>query len=294
MFNRQEITKEELYEHYQIPWESEWLKQVDSELYPLSKLYRNRMLATMEMIDAGRDEPIHILDVGCGVGIYDFNILRRFPRAIITAVDLSQPQVEMAAEIAKQKNFSERITFMAGDVEDLQIDGRFDYILCTEVLEHLPDPGKALNTLSSLCGAKKKVIVSVPQLYNGAKQEGIFYRQVAPDGRVIHTLKKDKIDFSREYFSYYHTYYDEKKLADLLQSFGLNIEKKVGVNLSIARDYSVTNDFFRVLLRKMNNLASLLISRMTSLNSYRMDILLNKMTGYRFGGSIIVRCRKEY
>src|SRR4030042_3903213 len=115
------ISKEELFEHYQIPWESKWLDQVDNNLYPQNKSYRNRMLATIDMIDANVDDQINILDIGCGVGIYDFNILKKFSKVKITGIDISEPQVNLATKIAKENNLDNRIEFSSGDIEKLEL-----------------------------------------------------------------------------------------------------------------------------------------------------------------------------
>ena len=286
------ITKEELFEHYQIPWESEWLKQVDNNLYPIHKLYRNRMLATIEMIDAGNNDPIKILDIGCGIGIYDFNILKRFSKAKIIGIDISKSQIDLAAKIAKENNFNGRIFFVTGDIEELEINDNFNYIICTEVIEHLPDPTKAIDNIVSFCDRNTKVIISVPQLYNGVKQEGIFYKQIMPDGREIHTQNKERLDPTRKYYSYYHTYYDEKRLKALLNRHGLKIEKMVGINLSVARDYTVTNNIFRKLLRKLNNLMAIMAGILTKINNRNIDIFLNKVFRHKLSDTLVVRCIK--
>ena len=286
------ITKEELFEHYQIPWESEWLKQVDNNLYPIHKLYRNRMLATIDMIDAGNNDPIKILDIGCGIGIYDFNILKRFSKAKIIGVDISKPQVELASKIAKENNLADRISFLSGDIEELEIDNQFDYIICTEVIEHLPDPTKAFENIVNICNKNTKVIISVPQLYNGTKQEGIFYKQITPNGQEIHTQNKERLDPTRKYYSYYHTYYDEKRLKALLISHGLKIEKMLAVNFSIARDYTVTNNPLRIIRRKINNLTALMAGMLTKINNRNIDIFLNKVFRHKLSEFLVVRCIK--
>jgi len=286
------ISKQLLIEHYQIPWESEWLKQVDNNLYPIHKLYRNRMLATIDMIDADANDLIDILDIGCGVGIYDFNILKKFPKAKIVGIDISMPQIELATKIAKEHNFDGRIVFSLGDIENLEINNSFDYIMCTEVIEHLPDPTKAIDNIVSFCDRNTKVIISVPQLYNGVKQEGIFYKQIMPDGREIHTQNKERLDPARKYYSYYHTFYDERKLKMLLSRHGLRIEKMLAVNFSIAHDYTVTNNPLRIIRRKINNLTALMAGILTKINNRNIDIFLNKVFRHKLSDTLVVRCIK--
>lgn len=286
-----ELTKKDLTRCYQIPWETKWLSKIDENLYPIDREYRNRMLATIEMIDSGVDDEINILDIGCGVGIYDFNILKKFRKAKIIGIDISKPQLEIATKISKEKGFSEQVVFLEGDAETLNIEREFDYVICAEVIEHLPDPTKAIENIAKLCRLNTKVIFSVPQLYHEAKIGGIFYRQIKEEGKEIHTQDKSKLDPNREYYSYYHTCYEKGRLRKLLGKNNFVIEREEGVNFRIARDITVTNKPTRIMKRKFHNLIAKIVNTiMKSNNSVKIDLFLNRSFNHKFSDSLVVRC----
>ena len=68
-----------------------------------------------------------------------------------------------------------------GDITDLPIDEEtFDYVLCTEVLEHVPEPIKAMKELTRICKKGGKLIITAP-FTSGIHQEPYhFYAGFSP------------------------------------------------------------------------------------------------------------------
>jgi SAM-dependent methyltransferase len=56
------------------------------------------------------------------------------------------------------------------------LDGQYDLILCTQVLEHVPNPFVAVKTLSRWLKPKGRVIVTVPSAYPYHAHPGDFWR----------------------------------------------------------------------------------------------------------------------
>ncbi len=98
-----------------------------------------------------------ILDVGCGNGIISlqlgkdgFNIL---------GIDVS----EKAIEKAKDTNPFTNVSFAVADAEKLKASGQsYDAIICSEVLEHLHQPGNFLKELYDILNDNGILIVTVP------------------------------------------------------------------------------------------------------------------------------------
>lgn len=97
-----------------------------------------------------------LLDAGCGEGfVVDF-LLSRMPELKITGVDVSEKAIEYAKE-----HFGETARFRTGSVYKLPFsDKSFDAVLCSEVLEHLDDPNRAVSELKRV--ARSHVIITVP------------------------------------------------------------------------------------------------------------------------------------
>ncbi len=99
--------------------------------------------------------PKQLLDVGAGEGF----TLAKLQRAGVTAHVEGIEYLPLAIELGKKAN--PNIKLVQGTIYDLPYKANsFDLVLCTEVLEHLEDPKKALAELVRV--SKKYVLLSVP------------------------------------------------------------------------------------------------------------------------------------
>lgn len=122
-----------------------WLYRKHIEIF-LDQLYE--MLA--------KTEPKSVLDAGCGEGfVVDF-LARRNPELKLVGVDLSDAAVAYA-----NTHFGDKARFRTGSIYKLPFSDRsFDTVLCSEVLEHLDDPSKAVEELKRV--ARNYVLITVP------------------------------------------------------------------------------------------------------------------------------------
>jgi SAM-dependent methyltransferase len=92
--------------------------------------------------------PARILEVGTGEGEVARRVAARYPDAALVALDL--PDHELSANVF-------------GDAARLPFpDATFDLVLAVEVLEHLPDPGAALDELARVARPGADAVLSVP------------------------------------------------------------------------------------------------------------------------------------
>lgn len=112
-----------------------------------------RLRCIARMVNAGGND--RILEVGCGGG----HVLRLFPAATLTGVDVSGRMLEKARENLQ----GYRVRLLKGDVSELGLpDGGFDKIICTEVLEHVVDPHIILREMQRLLAPNGRVVVTFP------------------------------------------------------------------------------------------------------------------------------------
>lgn len=93
-----------------------------------------------------------ILDVGCGPGYLLKVLADANPDARLAGFDLSPAVLKAASEVCPRASF---------DTHDVynEIDQDFDLIFCTEVLEHLDYPHRALDRI---VGAASQIVLTVP------------------------------------------------------------------------------------------------------------------------------------
>ena len=84
-------------------------------------------------------EARRILDLGCGAGNQTLNLLRAFPDADCTLLDISTAMLERARERVGSVAAG-KVTLVAGDLRTAELpEGGFDIVVAAAVLHHLRD-----------------------------------------------------------------------------------------------------------------------------------------------------------
>lgn len=104
---------------------------------------------------AATEGPRRVLEVGCGEGIVLAAMATRLPGTGFDGLELD----ETALEQARTRCPGARL--VRGDACELPFEDRsFDLVVCLEVLEHLPEPARALRELKRV--ARSACLLSVP------------------------------------------------------------------------------------------------------------------------------------
>jgi SAM-dependent methyltransferase len=112
-----------------------------------------RMLG--ELFDQARPESV--LDIGCGEGVLTEQWARALVDGRVVGTDLEDPKLRAQWATRTRPN----LRFEAMPVERLAFaDDEFDLVAATEVLEHVPDPERALAEMARV--ARRWLLVSVP------------------------------------------------------------------------------------------------------------------------------------
>ncbi len=97
------------------------------------------------------------LDLGCGEGHMLSALKEEGSIGRIVAVDLDMERLTHASECYAVADF------VLTDATELPFpDGSFDYVLAAEILEHLPQAGKAMREITRVCRNGASLIVTVP------------------------------------------------------------------------------------------------------------------------------------
>lgn len=103
-----------------------------------------------------------ILDAGCGWGPYSYYLARRFPQAEVEACDFLPATVERDTFIARHLGLT-NLRFFPANLTELNLIAQYDFILCIDVLEHIPDDGQALANLHRALRPGGRLYLHVPR-----------------------------------------------------------------------------------------------------------------------------------
>ena len=100
--------------------------------------------------------PVRVLDVGCGTG----NItvpLGYLPDSEILGIDLDEPNVR----VTRQRNDRPNVRIELAYLSEIDV-APFDFIIFTEVLEHIPDYRAVLADLVARMAPTAQILVTIP------------------------------------------------------------------------------------------------------------------------------------
>src|SRR3989344_2805355 len=128
--------------------------------YPLRKyVHRTQLSSFLNYISEGQK----VLDAGCGEGI--LAVLMAKKGALVTACDISIPNIENAKKFAQTESVGNKIRFLCADIEALPFeDNSFDVVVSSHILEHIPNFHKGLDEVRRV--SKYKVIIGLPTCLN--------------------------------------------------------------------------------------------------------------------------------
>lgn len=136
----------DLYDEY---WSKSELRGDDSFKWPHIK----RLLP--------KNEKIKILDFGCGDGILIKYMKRNNPKSLFYGVDVSKKIIQI-----NKKKISFAKFYVTSDGGRLPFpNNSFDFIVSTDVIEHIYDTEYAFRELSRVLKPNGKILLSTP--YNG-------------------------------------------------------------------------------------------------------------------------------
>jgi 2-polyprenyl-3-methyl-5-hydroxy-6-metoxy-1,4-benzoquinol methylase len=92
-----------------------------------------------DLVGGDRQQPLRVLDVAAGHGLFGIVMAQQFPKAVITALDW--PNVlAVATENAKTMGVADRHTLRPGSAFDIDWGGPYDIVLLTNFFHHFDIP----------------------------------------------------------------------------------------------------------------------------------------------------------
>lgn len=163
-------------------------------------------------------KPKTILDAGCGRGFH-LKTLSSIPFIKkLHGVDLNKEYIGRAKKIVKNK----KVIFQQASLYNLPYkDNSFDFVLCSEVLEHLKNDHQAVKELYRVLKKGKTLMVTVPNLNFPFLWDPLNWLLM----RTFKTHINKNIWWLAGIFADHERLYTQKSLILLLQKHGFKVKK---------------------------------------------------------------------
>jgi len=177
-----------------------------------------------------------VLDIGSGAGTLCFYFAKRSKN--ITGIDISKNAVEASTQTAKNLNLK-NVKFKQMNFPQEVPSGKFDFIIFTEVIEHLEDDERALMEIYQLLDTDGLLYLSTPSV--NAPLHKIGYSK-AFDQRVGHVRR-----------------YEPDKLTEMIEDAGfkiLEVRRQEGIVRNFLFLNSVAGKFIRYIKYYISDLVT--------------------------------------
>ena len=163
-----------------------FLGVTDPNIFSYSRFYyfwKKRTFITKLFGEVARrnKESIKVLDVGCGNGVDLFcinSIYNDFKKSIFVGLDLSEENIKSCNNAKDEKNLP-NINFLVGNIESMSFkEGTFDVVICSEVLEHLPNQTHVIMEIRRILKDRGALIISTPNKSNSFLKIAKLFRSL--------------------------------------------------------------------------------------------------------------------
>lgn len=125
--------------------------------YELDPAYRRRARLVLESLQL--TPATKVLDVGSGRGFYLQSILELSPKTAVFGIDKNPSYVAIASRLLAKTNAK----ISEGDATNLPFTkGSMDVVICSELLEHVPDDVQVLHEIFRVLKPGGRAILTVP------------------------------------------------------------------------------------------------------------------------------------
>jgi len=181
--------------------------------------FRRRCETIIEWADAGPDDVI--LDCGSGYG-FVLRVLTALTPARVIGLEY---QAERVLETSQVLGPIPRLSLTQGDAMQLPFaDNTFSHVVCSEVLEHLPDDGKAVAEMFRVLKPGGVLIVTVPSAYYPFGWDPPNWVMQKISGRQL----KGEKPWSGIWYGHQRLY-TKQNLASLMRGHGFDVEETRGL-----------------------------------------------------------------
>ncbi len=101
------------------------------------------------------------IDIGCNCGIYS-KLISDFGFKAVRGIDIDQPLLDIANKNVAVSSGEKKIVFDNFNAENLVGENQYDFILCTEVIEHTSKPKEVIANIKRILKPGGVVVITLP------------------------------------------------------------------------------------------------------------------------------------
>jgi SAM-dependent methyltransferase len=139
-------------------WESHWSSFAEAAERNPAQAFRRRLVLSLL---AAHGAPQRYLDIGSGQGDLAVAVADRWPSAEIVGIELSRRGIDVAAGKLPRGRFRQ-FDLLSGEPPLPGFERRATHATCSEVLEHVDEPGRLLASARRWLAPGALLVVTVP------------------------------------------------------------------------------------------------------------------------------------
>jgi 2-polyprenyl-3-methyl-5-hydroxy-6-metoxy-1,4-benzoquinol methylase len=215
-------------------WNRHWSTFGDAVAGNPATSYRSRLI--LKMLGPVGDQAV-ILEIGCGQGELALHLARLYPQAEMRGIDSSTEGVRRAALTADalglSAQFAQRDLMVPGELSDEE-QARATMAICSEVLEHVDEPGMFLRHAAEYLAPGCRLVITVPGGPRSAFDRHIGHRRhftAARLRRLLETNGFERVAIQRAGFPFFNLYRlvvilrGKRLVADVEQTDGTALDE---------------------------------------------------------------------
>jgi 2-polyprenyl-3-methyl-5-hydroxy-6-metoxy-1,4-benzoquinol methylase len=217
-------------------WDEHWDKYQESASENPAQIYRHKLIVDEILKISRTSETQRIMDIGCGQGDLLASISTLFSQAEFVGLELSETGV--ATTLKKNPN----AVILQEDIlnpsnEAAQFYGWANIICCSEVMEHIDNPGQFLDHLSKYICEDGYLILTVPGGPMSSFDKFIGHRRHFNKDSLIQLIAKSKKFLTIQTFRSGFPFFNLYRLIVILRG------KKLQSDVQSEVEQGITNQF---------------------------------------------------
>jgi 2-polyprenyl-3-methyl-5-hydroxy-6-metoxy-1,4-benzoquinol methylase len=162
------------------------------DVYPFRQPYLKRLGAYRWLMRlVGHIKHPAVLEYGCGSAVLTEYLCERFPKASFTVADIPSRTLEFVRWKKKAYQYPYTILEVGCGREGIPLRDSYDLIICTDVLEHTPNPLEIVESFVEHLSPRGVLVVDFLKTNPGGKGENLGQAQEQRD--AVKKLLREKL-----------------------------------------------------------------------------------------------------